>query len=281
MAEPKKDAQGNLLDDKGNIVDEKGNIIQKAEEGLKLEGLPENIKGDMPKNFDTLPKDDQVKLVDMAKKAHQVDEKERLIQERSTELGDLRKFKTEAEPILQAIKAQQKKGVTDPELETLLTEAKKRGYDDQDVEFFQKFVTYKNKQDSKAMREFVADFVGSQVAENVAKDPEIDEKIFNDNQKDIDKEYDRYKAPKTTKEARELYKEAALKVQSRIVAAMSEEAKKDFEAKRSARISAIPGMGPKPPKTKDARTPEEKQASPEPEDIRDAGGKKKEEGVFG
>lgn len=300
MPDYKKDAQGNLIDDKGELltdkdgsklkfddsgkiinekgqfVDTDGNIIQKKTEGLKIEGLPED--------YDSLPKEKQLealqKLANIAKSAA---DKEKYIKERDASIGELRKsnealtkFKEEAEPILEAIKAKGGKAAKDPELEELLVEAKEKGYAEEDIGFFQRLVDFGNKKATKASQRMIAEFISDSVREAILRDPEVDQKIFNENEEAVNKEYERFRSPKTVTEARENLKEASLKVQSRIIKGMTKEAREAFEAERDERIGKIAATEEKGKQKKDTRSEEEKIR----DDIIGAGGKSSG-GVFG
>lgn len=279
MPETKKDAQGNLINEKGERIDDKGNIIQMGK--FKLEELPEELKTHLPEEFDSLSQAEQTKeLAKVANKAKSADDKEKFIKTQATEVGDLRKFKAEIEPVLEKIKG--KKTSTDA-IDSVLEKYKDK-WDENDLkaisEITKETVALMNKETNKENKALIANVLMDNLETNIVKDPEVDETIYKENNEAILKEYDRFRAPKTIQEMKTNLKEAALKVQGKIVGKMKDEEKKTYEARRDARIAAIPGLAEKGKSTKDTRTPEERQKSPTAEDIAGAG-KKGEGGVFG
>jgi len=277
--EIKKDAQGNLINEKGEYVDEKGNIIRKEEPKAgpyKLEGLPEELKTQLPSNFDTLSQDEQMKeFAKVANVAKSAKDKEQFVQKQASELGILRKFKEEAEPILNAIKNKSGKTSEDEEFDKLLEEAKTR-YDENDFQFINKIIDYKNQKANTANKKLLGRVLEGNLNMMMQFDKDIDQNLYKENYQDILKEYNRFREPDTFEAMVENLKEAALKVQEKAVKAMSKEEQDKYETKRKARLGGLPPTGPSAPKDKDAK--------PWQEEIKEGilnAGKKKGGGVFG
>jgi len=263
----KVDDKGNLVNEKGNIVDEKGNIIQEEPEKLTLDGLSSHVKEFMPTNFNDLPREEQDKLVKVANKAKSADDKESFIQERNKTIGDLRKE-------IEGFKKEKGKKLTKSELE-ILKEGLKSRYDEESLKDMEAIASVMAKEESKPIKTMLKSILLDNLETAILSDPDIDAEIYAENSKEIEKEYNRFREPISPKEMRENLKEAALKVQKKAVDKLSEKEKETFEAKRKARLGAIPEIGEKG-KSKDTRTDEEKTR----DSILEAG-KKPKAGIFG
>lgn len=264
----------NIVNEKGQKVDTNGNIIpeKKPEAGkFRLEEYPEELRVHLPKTFNDLSQEEQNKaLVKMANKAKSADDKETFIKKQADEIGKLRPVVDEYNKFKDTLD----KKPTKSELESFI-EGLKDKYDQKDLEDIQKIAALQAEEKSKPIKNLLGIILEENLKNTIQSDPDIDADIYKENEKEIMSEYHRYRDAQTPQEMRENLKDAALKVQKKIVSGMSDEGKKTYEAKRNARIGAIPGLAEKG-RTRDTRTEMEKIG----DNIVDAG-KKKGEGVFG
>lgn len=172
----------------------------------------------------------------------QLDDKEVFIGKQSTEIGELRSFKSEHQELIE--KAEQAKGEKKDELvQELSEELVKDGMSKEDAEFNAKILAKGTtavieRRESKRMQSEVVDMI-----EDAIEDGKIDKEIYDDNKAEINAEFRKRRIAPTARKNFRIYKECYnLVVKQKADAMKKKESEKDEEQRRK-----LIGEGEQPP----------------------------------